>query len=109
MNKSEKLIRIIEGSEKGNNLIRNSREISWSRKPSAEGEVNVLDFETLSIELIDAISDLDIIMMADKEELFAEEMELPTVYIAKIGNRYFLVNTEGYDYPRYMVELKNFK
>lgn len=106
--KSERLIKVIEGSRQGDNLIRNSEEISWSRKPSADEEIQKLDFETISLELNDAISDLDIIQMVDKEELFANNHPTPVIYIAKVDNHYYLINTEGYDYPRYMVELKNF-
>jgi len=37
------------------------------------------------------------------------DKKVPIVFILKVKNKYYLLNSEGYSYPRYASELKNYK
>lgn len=90
------------------------RDLNYERKTSCFEDVsNTIDFDELTISQKLAIYNVSTRILPKDADCFEsifpnndEDNEL--IYIVSHRNRTFLVNTEGYTYCRYIVELKNY-
>jgi hypothetical protein len=112
---SEIIDGILDPKKASSSLVWNEIGRKFDRKPETLGEVDkprwTVDFNLLSKELQEFIKELDV-YVADKifdGELY-NDFKNPTdqFFIAKDKNKYFLVNTEGYEYARYVLRLNNY-
>jgi hypothetical protein len=69
---------------------------------------NSVDFNDFDIELKEVIISLPVQFHAVGTDLMDIELDgKQQFYILNIGQKDYLVDTQGYSYPRYIIELKN--
>jgi hypothetical protein len=106
---------ILDPKKASSSLVWNAIGRSFNRKPETLEDADkpryTVRFNLLSKELQEFIKKLDIY---DADEIFDGELyndfKNPTdqFFIVKDKGRYFLINTEGYEYARYVARLENF-
>lgn len=89
------------------------RDLNYERKTSCfEDVTNTIDFNSLTDDQKTAVYNVSTRILpkfADCfESIFENNTDSELIYIVSHRNRTFLVNTEGYTYCRYIVELKNY-
>jgi hypothetical protein len=84
--------------------------LDYHRKVNSVYEVNTsVDFKNLDKETRKAINTFPVLLFNSQTDL----MDIENLdgdqqfYILFIGGRNYLVDTQGYTYPRYIIELKN--
>jgi hypothetical protein len=84
--------------------------LDYHRKVNSAYEVNTsVDFKNLDKETRKAINTFPVLLFNSQTDL----MDIENLdgdqqfYILFIGGRNYLVDTQGYTYPRYIIELKN--
>ena len=83
--------------------LRQDNRFDWSRKPTDVKSINVTTVNDSMKELLKDVKTFNV----EWQHLFDDNPEgSKIVYIAKVDGKDYLVNTEGYDYPRYVTELK---
>jgi len=78
----------------------------WSRKPDEWSDIRKT-YHELTNHDIEEISELPVIILDDMNkpfELF--EIEVPQYFVGKRGDKFYLINTEGYKYIRYAILLE---
>ena len=83
---------------------------NWTKKPVDKEDVNSVDFEKLPEKVKNEIKDKKLFdREPGKRYYFDIEIEKePTYQLVEIEDNVYLVNTEGYNYPRYIIKLDNF-
>jgi hypothetical protein len=84
--------------------------LDYHRKVNSVYEVNTsVDFKNLDKETRKAINTFPVLLFNSQTDLMGiENLDgNQQFYILFIGNRNYLVDTQGYTYPRYIIELKN--
>jgi len=82
-------------------------QIRFTRKPVDFDEVSITKFNNLNKELQKFINSLEIIDGDNFDSLInVENINIEDqYYIIERNGEYYLVNTEDYDYPRYVTKL----
>lgn len=79
-------------------------DIDWARKPSSEDEVDDIDSKILkNHEFQIFVARLTVHHNKDFGDSFPTH---PQYYLIKNSKGLFLIDNQGYDYPRYAVRLK---
>jgi hypothetical protein len=84
--------------------------LDYHRKVNSVYEVNTsVDFKNLDKETRKAINTFPVLLFNSQTDLMdIENLDRDQqFYILFIGGRNYLVDTQGYTYPRYIIELKN--
>jgi hypothetical protein len=98
-------------------------QISWARKPVNTkdiGQKNKLEIDLLDTDDQDKLVDLltkleiyDVLEIWDDEKFSFtrsfDEPNLPNYFILDTPDTTYLINTEGYDYARYVIEIPDFR
>jgi hypothetical protein len=85
-------------------------EIDYTRKPNSFGEATQTNFNSLSAEIKEAINSFPQSYVDLREDL----MDIDSLdgkqqfYLFTNENGFYLVDTQGYNYPRYITELVDF-
>lgn len=107
MNNTDKQTKIYKNWNTLNNL-------NYERKTSCfEDVTNTIDFDNLTLDQKTAIYNVSTRTLPKFADCFESifpnnDTDNELIYIVSHRNRTFLVNTEGYTYCRYIVELKNY-
>ena len=85
--------------------------INYTRKPGAfEGVETKRDFTSITPEIQQIIRSLPIVEVSDDQNLFDDFLDGNQQYfVLKTPNDFWLVDTQGYSYARYVVLLDNFE
>ena len=69
-----------------------------------------VDFKSFDVETRQAINQFHLHGFKPGIDLMGVELDgEQQFHVLIIGNKYYLVDTQGYNYPRYIIELKNFE
>tara|TARA_R100000231_G_scaffold138412_1_gene116713 strand:+ start:65 stop:385 length:321 start_codon:yes stop_codon:yes gene_type:complete len=106
MKKSERNWEILARVENG------SFNIPFERKTEFEEVTTSVDFTDLSFEQRGAVNSLTTKILnsisSSYDNIYPEGDDNELCYLVSHKNRLFLVNNEGYQYSRYLVELTNY-
>ena len=86
-------------------------ELNYTRKPNRFGEATQTNFESLPAEIKEAINSFPQSYVDPREDL----MDIDSLdgnqqfYLFTNENGFYLVDTQGYNYPRYITELVSFE
>ena len=86
-------------------------ELNYTRKPNSFGEATQTNFESLPVEIKEAINSFPQSYVDPREDL----MDIDSLdgnqqfYLFTNENGFYLVDTQGYNYPRYITELVSFE
>lgn len=86
-------------------------ELNYTRKPNRFGEATQTNFESLPAEVKEAINSFPQSYVDPREDL----MDIDSLdgnqqfYLFTNENGFYLVDTQGYNYPRYITELVSFE
>lgn len=86
-------------------------ELNYTRKPNRFGEATQTNFESLPVEIKEAINSFPQSYVDPREDL----MDIDSLdgnqqfYLFTNENGFYLVDTQGYNYPRYITELVSFE
>ena len=86
-------------------------ELNYTRKPNRFGEATQTNFESLPVEVKEAINSFPQSYVDLREDL----MDIDSLdgnqqfYLFTNENGFYLVDTQGYNYPRYITELVSFE
>jgi len=90
----------------------------FKRKPYGIDNLKVAPFKEIK-KYPDLVKNLKKLKILTPEKVWDDKFEgaitydfdkkVPIIFILKVKNRYILINSEGYSYPRYAGELKNYK
>jgi len=85
--------------------------INYTRKPGGFDWVETKrDFTSINEEIQKIIKTLPIVEVSDDQDLFEDFLDgKQQFYVLKTPNNTWLVDTQGYSYARYVVELNNFE
>lgn len=85
--------------------------LDYTRKPNSFEEATQTNFNSLSAEIKEAINSFPQFYVDPREDL----MDIDSLYgkqqfyLFTNENGFYLVDTQGYNYPRYITELVNFE
>lgn len=85
-------------------------ELNYTRKPNRFGEATQTNFESLPDEVKDAIQSFPSIYIDPREDLMNVDTLEGDQQFYLVGNELgaFLIDNQGYNYPRYITELVSY-
>jgi len=85
--------------------------LNYTRKPGSFDWVETKhDFTSINEEIQEIIKTLPIVEVSDDQDLFEDFLDgKQQFYVLKTPNNIGLVDTQGYNYARYVVWLNNFE
>jgi hypothetical protein len=112
----KKLLREGSSAEEARQTIRSSKFINFSRKPLTTEEIKTIVFGQLPQKeqkaICAVVEDSDINELGGKRPFLSrlqdDSLIDDAVFVAKYRGEYYLCNTEGYDYVKYVVRLGGF-
>ena len=100
----------MKGNEMKETIYNKLVSLNYSRKENYLSEVNSIDYNSLDSELKEMIESFPVRVIKFDEDLMGIEdlSGEQQFYLFYSDGNIYLVDTQGYTYPRYIVELKGF-